>query len=111
MILFVVALAVVTPSGDVFVDGRPHDAPPAVEVTDHLAEGDVMTLRVRGFGAFALAEIRQCQRDESSGALDGCTNSFPVQFGADGTARFQYELQQPAPCGPTDVAPMNSFGA
>jgi hypothetical protein len=100
VILFAVALAVVAPTGDVDVAGSPRDDPPVVRIVDGLVEGDVLTFEVSGFESFSLAQVSQCERADGGG-LVGCTNTFPVQFGENGHARFQYKVRDHADCGPS----------
>lgn len=58
-----------------------------VAVVDGLASTAVLRVRVVGFDAYQRATARQCR---TVGGRTDCGNVLPVQFGADGTAEFQY---------------------
>ncbi len=67
-------------------------------VVDHLVDGDVLDVTVTDGVPGARGTVRQCVR--TTGGLTNCVNTFPVQFGDGGDARFQYELVDTARCGP-----------
>jgi hypothetical protein len=65
---------------------------------DRLTSGDVLDISMADGTAGAKGVARQCVR--TLGGVTGCTNRYPVQFGDDGDARFQYQLTDPGDCGP-----------
>src|SRR5262245_59818864 len=71
----------------------------AVPTVDELADGDVVVVRVDGGVSGGDGTVLQCRL-----LVDGfsdCRNQFPVQFGDDGTATFQYQLVDLGHCGAT----------
>ena len=60
--------------------------PASYDVADGLAPVTVLRMRVTGFAFFVRAVAEQCSTDVS----DRCANRVPVQFDAEGQARFQY---------------------
>ena len=60
--------------------------PESYDVADGLRPATVLQMRVTGFEPFARAAARQC----APSLARRCGNSMPVQFDADGAARFQY---------------------
>jgi hypothetical protein len=71
----------------------------AAQTVDGLSDGDVLVVRVTDGAAGARGNVLQCRL-----TVDGfseCTNRFPVQFGDDGAATFQYQLVDPGDCGAT----------
>src|SRR4051812_3759698 len=66
---------------------------------DRLSDGDVLVVRVTGGAVGAPGSVFQCRRTVDG--FSGCTNQFPVQFGVDGAATFQYQLTDLGGCGPT----------
>ncbi|MGI9022919.1 MAG: hypothetical protein ACR2HV_06775 [Acidimicrobiales bacterium] len=64
-------------------------------VVEMLQPGSVVELRPSGFGAFETGVIEQCINER--GRITGCTAPFPVQFGENGGAEFQYQLREASP--------------
>lgn len=60
--------------------------PTSYDVADRLEPSTVLRIRATGFEPFAAGFAQQCR----SGATRRCGNVIPVQFDADGEARFQY---------------------
>lgn len=78
-----------------------------VQVVDSLPPAAVLRVRVVGFDAYQRATARQCR---TVGGRTDCGNLLPVQFGADGTAEFQYVVRADfAPGGP-DGDPAGTCG-
>jgi hypothetical protein len=71
----------------------------AVETVDRLSDGDVLVVRVADGEAGARAHVFQCRLTVDG--FSSCRNQFPVQFGDDGTATFQYQLVDLGGCGAT----------
>ena len=67
-----------------------------IPTIDRLDDGDVLTIAVTGGVRFARGVVRQCTA--TAVGFENCTNSFPVQFGDDGDATFQYRLRDPGGC-------------
>jgi hypothetical protein len=67
-----------------------------VPVVDRLDDGDVLAITVTDGVARSEGTVRQCT--QTATGLDDCTNRFPVQFGDDGRARFQYRVADPGTC-------------
>jgi hypothetical protein len=63
---------------------EPETFPRSYEGVDELEPNTVLRLRVEGFEAFDEARAWQCVTNSR------CGNAIDVQFGADGTASFQY---------------------
>jgi hypothetical protein len=83
---------------DVRLQARPSDEHLApAETVDRLADGDVLVLRVTEGAAGARGNVSQCRLTVDG--FSGCTNGFPIQFGDDGTATFQYQLVDLGGCG------------
>ena len=61
--------------------------PPAV--IDRLPAGAVLVVRAEGFDP-GTGRVAQCGLGRDG--AEGCVNGFPVEFGAEGTARFQYRV-------------------
>ncbi|MDQ4133601.1 MAG: neocarzinostatin apoprotein domain-containing protein [Actinomycetota bacterium] len=61
------------------------------ELIDALQPDSVVRVRATGFGSFEAGRVEHCVTE--IGRLPGCTPPFPVQFGEDGTADFQYLLR------------------
>jgi hypothetical protein len=90
------ALSVIAPGGsagaatrgpEVTVEVDDDDAfPKSYDVADQLAAGTVLRVRVAGFDPYAAALVEQCALHVSP----QCGNAIPVQFDANGVARFQY---------------------
>lgn len=57
----------------------------------------VVRVRASGFDAFERASVEQCVTELQR--LPACTPAFPVQFGEDGRAEFQYRLHDSLPGG------------
>jgi len=53
--------------------------------------GSVVQVRASGFRSFEMGVIEQCVNQR--GRPTGCTAAFPVQFGEEGQADFQFELR------------------
>ena len=69
----------------------------AAGIVEQLADGDVLHIRVGGMLPGRRGTVRQCVR--TADGFGACTNAFPVQAGADGSAYFQYELMRTdGPC-------------
>lgn len=60
--------------------------PSSYDVADRLAPATVLRIRATGFEPFVEGFAQQC----GSGTTTRCGNLIPVQFDADGEARFQY---------------------
>ena len=67
-----------------------------VPVVDRLDDGDVLAITVTDGVARSEGIVRQCT--QTATGFDDCTNRFPVQFGDDGRARFQYRVADPGTC-------------
>ncbi|MET0578790.1 MAG: hypothetical protein ABW122_09035 [Ilumatobacteraceae bacterium] len=81
----------------VTVVARPSDEPGAiVPVVDQLLDGDVLAITVSNGVAQADGIVRQCV--QTAAGFADCTNRFPVRFGDDGGARFQYRVVDPGSC-------------
>jgi hypothetical protein len=71
----------------------------AADTVDRMSDGDVVVVRVTDGAAGARGNVLQCRL-----TVDGfsdCTNQFPIQFGDDGAATFQYQLADLGGCGAT----------
>lgn len=69
-----------------------------VQVVDRLRAGDLLDVFVGSGVQNARGVVRQCTRTIDE--FTGCVNSYPVQFGDGGNARFLYRLTDPGDCGP-----------
>ena len=67
-----------------------------VPMVDRLDDGDVLAITVIDGVERAEGEVRQCTQIATG--FGDCTNHFPVQFGDDGGARFQYRLIDSGSC-------------
>jgi hypothetical protein len=80
------------------LQARPSDEHLApAETVDRLSDGDVLVVRATDGAAGARGYVYQCRLTVDG--FSGCTNRFPVQFGDDGTATFQYQLVDLGGCG------------
>jgi hypothetical protein len=66
--------------------------PASYDVADRLEPDTVLRMHVLGFEPFARALAEQC----APAAARGCGNQIPVQFDADGEARFEYLISAEA---------------
>jgi hypothetical protein len=62
--------------------------PTGFAVVDRLQPGAVLRVDVAGFRSHARGRVRQCVQT----SILQCGNEFPVQFGVDGRAVFQYQV-------------------
>ncbi len=75
---------------EILMEAQDRDAfPDADAVADKLSPETVLRLRVTGFAPYARGFARQC-RD----AVGSCDNEIPVQFDAQGVARFEYLVRE-----------------
>lgn len=68
-------------------------------VLDRLEDGDVLRVFVDGGLSGASGAVHQCIR--TADRFSACSNGFQVQFGHDGSAAFQYQIEDPGICGVT----------
>jgi hypothetical protein len=61
------------------------------ELVGAIQPDSVVRIRATGFGSFEPGAVEQCVT--ALGRLPGCTPRFPVQFGEDGAADFQFQLR------------------
>lgn len=66
-------------------------------VIDRLEDGDVLRVFVDGSLSGASGAVHQCIRTDDR--FTACSNGFQVQFGHDGSAAFQYQIEDPGICG------------
>jgi len=71
----------------------------AAPTVDGLSDGDVLIVLVTDGAAGSRGNVFQCRLIVDG--FSGCTNRFPVQFGDDGTATFQYQVADLGGCGAT----------
>lgn len=63
---------------------------------DQLGDGDVLIVHLSDGVPNVGGTVRQCTVTVTG--FDGCANRFPVQFGDEGQATFQYQLVDPGGC-------------
>jgi len=76
--------------------GRVDDVIVAGPTIDELDDGDVLTVQLTDGTPSAAGTVRQCTVTVTG--FERCVNRFPVQFGAEGEATFQYQLVDPGGC-------------
>jgi hypothetical protein len=80
----------------------------AAETIDRLADGDVLIVRVTDGAAGAHGSVSQCRLTVDG--FSSCANLFPVQFGENGAATFQYQLVDLGECGATGACVVRVSG-
>ena len=73
---------------EVLVTPAPDDAFAGSNVVDDLDQRVVLRVTAIGFEPSAIGHVEQCAL--TLAGVERCGNRFPVQFGDNGTARFQY---------------------
>jgi hypothetical protein len=71
----------------------------ASQTVDGLSDGDVLVVRVTDGEPGAQGSVLQCRLTVDG--FSSCRNQFPVQFGDEGAATFQYQLVDLGGCGAT----------